>query len=238
MQMTNKNKVYYWIIFLLMIPWAQLFYRAFPSVGEVQPVHILTFFEYLYPYVILSFILMYSRVLFFFGAGIVIFQRLFETILYIIQGRFVSGMTNATVQSLFLFPQHQIDDVISSQLPVIVFGSLSLLLCVYFYIKMAKILSRDFNSKRKFFSKKRLITTEILCISVFILAISNKTHNDIFFFEDVSDKFFIQPILVEKGKPISKNEGVDFDIDFYYVRGESTSPSHMSLYGYERKTTP
>ena len=69
---------------------------------------------------------------------------------------------------------------------------------------MAKILSRDFNSKRKFFSKRRLITTEILCISVLILAISNKTDNDIFFFEDVSDKFFIQSILVEKDKPISK----------------------------------
>ena len=72
--MINRNKVYYWIIFLLMIPWAQLFYRAFPSVGEVATVHIFTFFEYLYPYVILSFILMYSRVLFFFGAGIVIFS--------------------------------------------------------------------------------------------------------------------------------------------------------------------
>ena len=147
-------------------------------------------------------------------------------------------MTNATVQSLFLFPQHQIDDVISSQLPLIIFGSLGMLLCMYFYIKMAKSLSSDFNSKRKSFSKRRLMTTEILCILVLLLVVSNKANDDIFFFEDVSDMYFVQPVFVEKGKPISKNEGIDFDIDVYYVRGESVTPSHMSLYGYERKTTP
>ena len=67
---------------------------------------------------------------------------------------------------------------------------------------------------------------------------NNRVRTDIFFFERNND-VALQLLMSDNTYPYMGKPVIEKDkIDVYFIVGESTSSDYMSLYGYNKKTTP
>ena len=227
----NKHAitVKYALLVLLMMPY------TFLSTKWGMPNRIL---ELSVVYILFSFIILSSRVLFLFSF-VVIIQRIFEIGAYFTIGKVKPAVLIIGVEGLLLYPLADILKFFTSS-PFIFFIVVPLLLvgfCLIYYW-LAKPVFLRLLKKGAQQKKIKLFVKEAIFVLLFALVWGEKNKEDAFFFESSKTYYFINPVVLEKGAPISKNEGKKYNIDVYFIRGESATSANMSLYGYERKTTP
>ena len=228
-----KNKfpyISYITLIFLTLPFNIIYYK-------MEQGFVIGTLEKVVPYVIFAMLLIHSRILFF-VIPIIIIQRLFDVLAYAYIGKFVLGMGNVIFETLQIVKLDYILEFASQEYMLIITIFVSLTLIFYFYYIVAKNVYIYLKNRNQNKNKLKFYFIQALIIILALLSFKYKSSKDIFFFEDIESKFKIKPVFVEKQPPISKYEGKTFDIDFYYVRGESVTDAHLSLYGYSRKTTP
>ena len=241
----NISKSSNTIFFVLMMPWLHIGYYV-QHMQVTDYANTLTdmnnwwnLADLILRYCIYTIVILQSRILFYMGTIAILLQRLFETFLYILFGKFLTDNVAIIREYIFLFTPSQIIAYLQTHLSLTLKAVLIFTVCIVIYGILSRHIYGHIKVKQKNWSRRKIIIIELLFLLLISTMVSNRFRTDrAFWFEPYENKEYVQFVpVVEKAPHISKHT-YDYTIDFYYIRGESLTPSHMSLYGYERNTTP
>ena len=168
----------------------------------------------------------------------VAFQRILEIIAVQVWGTYFTGITRRLMDDLL---SNTVEEAIAYGQTLyveIIIGSIIILMYLYIYYYLCKIMLVRIEHKRR---NNRLWVKGIrfsFVALLLVLAWNKKAQTDIFFFETENDKK-LSYFLSDNTYPYLSRPNKEKDkVDVYFIIGESVSKSHLSLYGYSRKTTP
>lgn len=227
----NKDRLKFYSAFLL------IFALVFPyHQFDAYPDQFRWYYHILLSHFAVAFFLVWGgRYTMIFGT-VIAFQRVLELIAVAVWGMFFKGIT-AHIFKLFIESDNdEIWGYFIELYPQIIMGTFAIVVYVGLYVYACIYAVKYLETKRKNKAWWKNGIRFSLAILILSFGWTQKVRLDIFFWENNrSEKIALYsskntyPYLSVKTNPTT---------DVYFIVGESVSHSNMSLYGYERKTTP
>ena len=170
--------------------------------------------------------------------GIIAFQRIFEILAVQIWGAYFVGITSRLVDDLFSNTLGEAIEYGTSLYKEIIAATIIVTLYLWVYYRLAKFLVSVMEKRRYGQKRWKQIVRFTLVALLLTLAWNKRAQTEVFFFESKYGDRLSYYLADNTMGYLTKTNVPEAKVDVYFIIGESVSKSNMSLYGYERKTTP
>ncbi len=227
----------------LWISWGILLLLDLSMRGEAWLVHSVTGLRFLANYIVSAIVLLTILSLFSYIRRKGVFWSLYSLVIIlplIIEGNYFfvyKNFISPSVFSIFFESPGMVTDTSAHNLNIL------LILYLLIFSIIAGIFLFKYRPRRKWI----IIIPDILIFSglfIFFMlhwySVSNFQHSVFSFYNNLTSNFFVSnnKTIHPHRAPVSPVKAVPGHPNFVFVIGESQVLSHMSLYGYKRKTTP
>ena len=228
------------ITFLLSVAVVCIFTFPVYTLLAIDEVYSNVYYDALFGNIFFSMILIWGgRWSLVFGTMIV-FQRIFEILTVQIwgNGTFSAGITRKAFIHFVESSSKEVWGYVQLLYPYLIIGIVVVIVYMFVYAMASFKIVRVLEHRRI----GQALWMRILRLGfVFVLIYvgwNNRVRTDIFFFERNND-VILQLLTSDNTYPYMSEPVPEKDkIDFYFIVGESASSDYMSLYGYDKKTTP